>query len=90
MRALGPQRIADALAVWIGAPGLEQLGRVARGLVDQRPGAFDEIERAVRGLVGELDDVREALARVGHFVGGELVEARLLAETPQRLLRRSR
>ena len=43
-------------------------------------GLLDEIERAMRGLVGELDHVRQALARVRHFLVGEHVEARLAAE----------
>jgi hypothetical protein len=40
----------------------------------------------MRGFVGELDDVREAFACVGYFGGGEIVEARFLAEALQRLL----
>ena len=34
----------------------------------------------MRGLVGELDHVRQAFARVRHFLPGERVEARLGAE----------
>ena len=68
-------------------PLLEQLRGLARHAVDERTGLLDQIERAMRGLFGELDHVREALARVRHFLVGERVEARLLAKAAQRRLR---
>ena len=86
--ALRPHRVPTAS--WrepCSAPLLEQLRGLARHAIDQRAGLLDQVERAMRGLFGQLDHVRQAPARVRHFLVGEHFEARLLAKAPQRRLR---
>ena len=86
--ALRPQRGDRGMRGAIADPRLRAAAPQLRApLVHQRSATLHEVERAMRGLVGELDDVRQALARVGHFVAGEHVETRLGAEARERRLR---
>jgi hypothetical protein len=52
----------------------------------QRRRLLDQVERAMRGFLGELDHVCKAPACVRHFLVGEHFEARLFAEAAQRRL----
>ncbi len=71
-------------------PRLVERGGLACRAVREWAGLLHEIERAMSGLVGELQHVREALARVRHFLLGEPREPRILAEAFQRVLQVAR
>jgi hypothetical protein len=89
-RTFGPQVGDRRMAIAEGIPRFEQQRRTAPRFVDDRAAAVDEIHRLVRRFVGELHDMREALARVRHFVTRKFVETRFCAETRKRGLRRRR
>jgi hypothetical protein len=61
--------------------------RSIRRFVDERSAELHEVERAMRGFVGEFDHVGQAFARVRHLMSSERVETRLGTEARQRRLR---
>ena len=87
VRARATEKHFRALRPLRRIPRLEQLRRTARRVVDERPTELHEIECAVRGLVGELDHVGQAFARVRHLMSSERIETRLGTEARQRRLR---
>ena len=54
--------------------------RRARRALGQRTGLLDEIERAMRRFVRQLQHVIEALPRIRHVLLGEIDQARIDAE----------